>query len=230
MTALLKAENLCKEYSRGSRKFLALDNVNLDVSAGDFVSIIGRSGSGKSTLLNIIAGMLAPTSGKVFLHGADISGKPDAELSRLRNDTVGFIPQGASALPALTVLENVMLPFCLYPHEGDGEGYARMLLERFGIASLAGSYPDELSGGELRRALIARALINHPEVVIADEPTSDLDVKSSLEVMKIFAGLNAEGVTLLVVSHDLESLKYSRSVYTMSEGRLTPGMSLALGA
>ena len=119
-----------------------------------------------------------------------------------------------------------MLPFCLYPHDGDGETYARSLLERFGIAGLAGAYPPELSGGELRRALIARALINHPEIIIADEPVSDLDVNSADEVMRIFAGLNSEGVTLLIVSHDLEGLKYSKSVYTMSEGRLFEGNKL----
>ena len=224
---MLSVKNLCKDYPRGGRKFTALDNVNLEVNAGDFVSVIGRSGSGKSTLLNILAGLLSPTSGKVYFHGSDLAAMTDSELSRLRNDAIGFIPQGASALPALSVLENVILPFCLYPHEGDGETYARSLLERFGIAGLAGAYPSDLSGGELRRALIARALINHPEIIIADEPVSDLDVKSADEVMRLFAGLNAEGVTLLIVSHDLEGLKYSGRVYTMSEGRLLEGNRLA---
>ena len=114
-----------------------------------------------------------------------------------------------------------MLPFCLYPHGGDGEGYARILLEKFGIDGLADSYPSELSGGELRRVLIARALINHPEIVIADEPTSDLDTQTTGSIMKIFSELNAEGITLLIVSHDMDTLKYGKKVYTMNDGRLT---------
>lgn len=219
-------KDLCKEYSRGNKNFLALDNINLEIASGDFTNIIGRSGSGKSTLLNIIAGMLSPSSGSVYFHGEDLSRKTDSELSRIRNDSIGFIPQGASALPALTVMENILLPFYLYHHDGDAENYARELLDKFSIADLAGSYPADLSGGELRRALIARALINHPEIVIADEPVSDLDVNSADEVMKIFAALNAEGVTLLIVSHDMDSLKYGRKVYTMENGRLSEGNTL----
>ena len=225
---MLTVRNLCREYSRGGSwvKFLALDSVNLDVKAGEFVSIIGRSGSGKSTLLNIIAGLLSPSSGSVLLHGADLAGMSDSELSRIRSEVIGFIPQGASALPGLTVMENVLLPYALYHSDPQAETYASELLSRFGIAHLAESYPDELSGGELRRALIARALINHPEIVAADEPVSDLDVKSADEVMKIFAELNREGVTLLIVSHDLEGLKYSESVYTMTDGKLSAGNML----
>lgn len=223
---IIEARNIIKEYLRGGRKFLALDGVNIGICAGDFVNIIGRSGSGKSTLLNIIAGMLSPSSGHVYFHGADISQKTDAELSLMRNKNIGFIPQGASALPALNVIENVLMPYCLYHNDAGAENYAHELLERFGISHLAGAYPDELSGGELRRALIARAVLNRPEIVIADEPTSDLDVKSAEEVMRIFAGLNAEGVAVLVVSHDLESLKYGKRVFTMESGKLIEGDNL----
>ena len=223
---ILSVKNLCKEYSRGNRKFLALDNVNFEISAGEFVNIIGRSGSGKSTLLNIMAGMMSPTSGQVLFHGEDISSKPDSELSMIRNRHIGFIPQGASALPALNIAENVRLPRCIYGEDGGAEDEAHKLLSKFGIEHLAESYPDELSGGELRRALIARALINHPEIIIADEPVSDLDAESSDEVMRIFAGLNAEGVTLLVVSHDLDSLKYGSRVCTMEAGKLSEGNTL----
>ena len=135
MAAVLNLKDLCKEYSRGGRSFFAVDHVSLTVESGDFVNVVGRSGSGKSTLLNLAAGMLAPTSGSVELDGVELAGKSDAELSRLRCDRIGFIPQGAAALPNLTVLENVMLPFCLYPRGGDGEGAARLLLERFGIGA-----------------------------------------------------------------------------------------------
>ena len=215
MQTVVKLKDICKKYYRGGVSFNAVDNVSLDVYAGDYVNIIGRSGSGKSTLLNIAAGMLSPSSGSAEVCGVTLSQAGD------RNDKIGFIPQGDSSLPNLNVLENIMLPFCLYPHGGDGEGYARILLEKFGIDMLAYSYPSELSGGELRRVLIARALINHPEIVIADEPTSDLDTQTTGSIMKIFSELNAEGITLLIVSHDMDTLKYGKKVYTMNDGRLT---------
>ena len=224
---VLRLNNLCKEYPRGAATFRAVDHASLDVAAGDFMNIIGRSGSGKSTLLNLASGMLSPTSGTVELDGRTLNGLDDAALSRIRNDTIGFIPQGASALPNLTALENVRLPFCLYPREGDGEGAARFLLEKFGVAHLADSYPSELSGGELRRVLIARALINRPKLVIADEPTSDLDVESARDVMELFARLNREGLTLLLVSHDLDALKYGNRVFTMDAGKLKEGNRLS---
>ena len=221
MHTVVKLKDICKKYYRGGVSFNAVDNVSLDIYAGDYVNIIGRSGSGKSTLLNITAGMLSPSSGSMEVCGVSFSQADDDTLSRLRNDKIGFIPQGDSSLPNLNVLENIMLPFCLYPHGGDGEGYARILLEKFGIDRLANSYPSELSGGELRRVLIARALINHPEIVIADEPTSDLDTQTTCSIMKIFSELNAEGITLLIVSHDMDTLKYGKKVYTMNNGRLT---------
>ena len=208
MAPVLRLTDLCREYRRGDRRFLAVDHVSLDVEAGSCVSIIGRSGSGKSTLLNL----------------ADLG---DARLSRLRCDAIGFIPQGPSALPGLTVLENVLLPFVLWPHGGDGEGAARLLLSRFGIEGLADAYPEDLSGGELRRALIARALVNRPSIVIADEPTSDLDAVSRRGVMECLAALQDDGTTLLVVSHDLDTLDFADRVYTMADGRLTEGNGLS---
>ena len=226
MSEILRLHDVSREYFRGGVPFLAVKGVNLTIESGDFVNIIGRSGSGKSTLINIAAGMLTPTSGSVELFGEDLSGKDDEYLSRLRNDRIGFIPQGMSLLPNLTVLENVVLPFFMYPHGGDGEGYGRIMLDRLEILHLADSYPDELSGGEMRRAVIARALVNRPEIVIADEPTSDLDVISAQNIMNIFAGLNSEGLTLLVVSHDLEALKYGKRIFTMSSGTLTEGQHI----
>ena len=222
MPCVIKVKNLCKEYKRGSTKFNAVDNVNFEIEEGDFVHVIGRSGSGKSTLINMIAGMLSPTSGEIEIDGENIIGKNDYELSRMRNNKIGFIPQGASALPNLTVLENILLPFYLWPHGGDGEGFARILLERFEIVSLENSYPSELSGGELRRVLIVRALINNPEIIIADEPTSDLDTESSENIMKTFSNLNKDNnMTLLIVSHDLGTLRYGKRVLTMNNGNLS---------
>lgn len=223
MSEILSLHEVSREYVRGGVPFLAVNHVNLTLDSGDFVNIIGRSGSGKSTLVNIAAGMLTPTSGSVELFGEGLAGKSDVYLSRLRNDRIGFIPQGMSLLPNLTVLENVVLPFFMYPHGGDGEGYGRIMLDRMEILHLADSYPAELSGGEMRRAVIARAMVNRPEIVIADEPTSDLDVISAQNIMNIFAELNSEGLALLVVSHDLEVVKYGRNVFTMDSGTLTEG-------
>ncbi len=229
MNALLEFVNLSKEYTRGGVKFLAVNDVSLKITACDFVNIIGRSGSGKSTLLNLAAGMLSPSSGRIILDGEDISRKNDSELSQIRNNKIGFIPQGASALPNLTVIENILLPFYLYPHGGDGEGRAYILMEFLGIERLADSYPSELSGGELRRALIARAMINSPRIIIADEPTSDLDVNSAHEVMEFFSHINDEDTAILMVSHDLDNLKYGKRVYTMTGGILTEGNNLSAG-
>ena len=223
MSEIMRLHNVSKEYVRGGLPFLAVKDVNLTIESGDFVNIIGRSGSGKSTLINMAAGMLTPTSGSVELFGEFLGGKDDEYLSRLRNDKIGFIPQGMSLLPNLTVLENVVLPFFMYPHGGDGEGYGKIMLDRMEILNLADAYPEELSGGEKRRAVIARAMVNRPEIVIADEPTSDLDVISAQNIMKIFAELNNDGLTLLIVSHDLESIKYGRRVFTMENGTLTEG-------
>ncbi len=218
---ILRFENITKIFnSRSSLK--ALDNITLEIESGDFVNIIGRSGSGKSTLLKISAGILTPTSGEIELDGENLANKSDSELSRIRNYKIGFIPQGASVLPNLTIIENVILPAILWEHGGDITGYAMILLEKFGIANLANSYPSEVSGGELRRALIARALINHPKIILADEPTSNLDSESSQNILQIFSRLNSqENVTLLLVSHDLDTLKFGKRVFEMNDGILT---------
>ena len=233
MSNLLKLTDVCKEYQR-ERKFFAVNNVNLEIKTGDFVNIIGRSGSGKSTLLNISAGILTATSGSIEFDGENFSQKNDYELSKIRNEKIGFIPQGASALPNLTIIENVLLPYYLYSslyakeRRGDPEGYAYILLEKFGIENLRDSFPSEISGGELRRALIARALINRPKIIIADEPTSDLDIESSRNIMETFKKLNEEGMTLLIVSHDFDTLKYGNRVYTMNSGILSEGTNFTI--
>ena len=230
MPYVLQITNLCKEYTRRSVPFKAVNNVSLSINTGDFINIIGRSGSGKSTLLNMTAGMLTPTSGSIELDGENFSGKNDSELSKIRNEKIGFIPQGASALPNFTVIENILLPFYLWAHGGDGEGFAYILLERLGISHLANSYPSELSGVELRRVLIARALINNPKIIIADEPTSDLDIDSTKNIMEIFVNLNKEGITFLIVSHDFATLKYGNRIYTMNDGVLTKGNAFIVKA
>ena len=218
--SILKLNSVCKKYFRGHEAFNAVNNISLEINPGDFINIIGKSGSGKSTLLKLCAGLLTPSSGNIEFNGENLNLKSDDELSYIRNNQIGYIPQNAQALENLNVIENILLPFYLYKHAGDGEGYARILLEKFGIEKLFKSYPDELSGGELRRVLIARAMINNPKIIIADEPTSSLDAESSENVMEIFNNLNSDGITIILVSHDLETLKYGKTIFKMEAGNL----------
>ncbi|MDR0589541.1 MAG: ABC transporter ATP-binding protein, partial [Spirochaetaceae bacterium] len=184
---LLELRDLGKEYRRGGRAFNAVNRVNLSLGPGDFISVIGRSGSGKTTLLNMGAGLLKPTQGSVFFEGKDIYALEDKEISFLRNKKIGYVPQGQSLLSNFTVFDNVCMPWFLFKREGDVEGRAFTLLEKVGISRLASSYPKELSGGEMRRTAIARALINEPRLLIADEPTGDLDAQTTAEILRLFS-------------------------------------------
>jgi ABC-type lipoprotein export system ATPase subunit len=221
---LLEIKELRKEYRRGGRLFAAVDGVDLSIARGDFVSIVGRSGSGKSTLLNMIAGLLAPTSGSIFLDGTDLRTLKDREMSGFRNSRLGYVPQGTSALSNLTVFDNVRLPYYLAKRQGDPSGRALFLLDEVGLASFAGMYPAQLSGGELRRVFIARALMNTPELLIADEPTADLDTETTGEIMELFSRINKNGTAVLVVTHEPDTLEYGNRVLTMSSGRLAEGL------
>lgn len=224
---ILEIRDLVKEYQRGGKTFRAVNEVNLGIEEGEYVNIIGRSGSGKSTLLNMVSGLLTPTSGEIYIDGEDIVKKSDKEMSRFRNYKIGFVPQGADLLYNLNIFDNVMLPFYMYKREADAAGRAAYLLETLGLKAMQDNYPAELSGGELRRVLIARALMNQPKILIADEPTSDLDIENTAEVMEIFRKINADGTTLLIVTHELDTLEYGGKVYTMCEGRLEEGRHLA---
>ncbi len=223
---LLKLETLSKTYQRAGRDFNAVHAVDFTLKEGEFISIIGRSGSGKTTLLNMITGLVKPTSGKVLLLGEDLYAKTDDQISKIRNTTIGYIPQQIALLGNLNVTENICLPYFLYPREGDPLGRAHIILEQLGIAHLAKSYPKELSGGERKRVLIARAMLNEPKLIIADEPTSDLDIESTKEVMQIFETLNDAGTTLILVTHELDTVDYTKKLYTMSEGSLVEGKIL----
>jgi putative ABC transport system ATP-binding protein len=218
---LLRLQDLTKEYRRGGRAFNAVNRASLSIEPGDFISIIGRSGSGKSTLLNMSAGLMKPTSGTVFFDGKDIYQLDDKEISWFRNEKIGYVPQGQSLLSNFTVLENVCIPWFLFKREGDAEGRAFILLEKVGISHLAASYPKELSGGEMRRVAIARALINNPRLLIADEPTSDLDAQTTAEIMRLFKAIAQEGTAVLIVTHELDTLDYGNKTYSMDAGNLT---------
>jgi putative ABC transport system ATP-binding protein len=220
--ALLELNQLTKEYKRGGRSFNAVNGVSLSVERGDFISIIGRSGSGKSTLLNMSAGLVKPSQGTVLFDGTDICRLNDREISLFRNEKIGYVPQGQSLLSNVTVLENVCIPWFLFKREGEPEERALALLEKTGIVHLAASYPKELSGGEMRRVAIARGIINKPALLIADEPTSDLDAETTVEIMRLLSDITQEGTAVLIVTHELDTLSYGNRTYSMNAGSLTP--------
>lgn len=219
---ILKAEAVTKKYFRKSSEsnfFYAVSETTLELREGSITEITGRSGSGKSTLLNMLAGLLRPSSGRVLLGETDIYSLKDKELSRLRNSSIGVIPQGQTGLDSLTVIENVILPSVLYKVSLNSEERAMELLEKVGIAQLAHSYPKELSGGELRRLAIARALINSPAVLLADEPTGDLDDENTKLVLEILRNFADDGVSVLLVTHEAEAEKYADVIYRMNAGK-----------
>jgi putative ABC transport system ATP-binding protein len=223
---LLEVRGLTKEYKRASKAFAAVNNVDLSIEHKDFVSIIGKSGSGKSTLLNMLAGLLTQTSGSVVLDDQDISKLNDYEISYLRNKKIGYIAQGQSLLPSLTVLDNVLLPFHMFETNGDATDRAKQLLDGVGLSDFYNVFPAQLSGGEQRRVAIARAMINSPVILIADEPTSNLDSKTSKEIMELFSQIAEKGTVVLLVTHDLDIVKYGNRVLVMEDGLLNESKSI----
>jgi len=217
----LQVNHLTKEYTQGDLPFVALKDVNFSIPRGAFISITGRSGSGKSTLLNIIAGLTLPTSGSVLLDGADIFDRSDTALSLYRNATIGCVPQQSSILTSLTVLDNIRLPFHLVTREGDSMQEAQRLLKMVGLEKLGNRMPKRLSGGQLKRVAIARAMINRPSFLLVDEPTGDLDAQTTAEIMGIFRQLADDGTAILMVTHELETTEYADQRFHMDHGVLT---------
>ncbi|NLC22939.1 MAG: ABC transporter ATP-binding protein [Oxalobacter sp.] len=218
---MLELIGVGKNYLRGGVPFAAVDDVSLKMEKGDFLSIVGRSGSGKSTLLNMIAGLLKPDRGEIRFAEQDIAQLDDRAMSALRNARIGYIPQGASLLPNFTVTDNIRLPWYLSgKRETDASGRAQYLLGEVGLSHLADAYPAQLSGGEMRRVAIARALINTPDLLVADEPTSDLDAVSIQDVMDLLARIHQRGTALLLVTHELDTVAYSERVALMRSGRV----------
>ncbi|HET9753562.1 MAG TPA: ABC transporter ATP-binding protein [Myxococcales bacterium] len=200
---MIELRGVAKSYHLCGREIVALAPLDLSIGDGEFVSIVGHSGSGKSTLLSLIGGISRPDAGSVRVDGTDIGGHGDAALSRLRNQRFGFIYQFASLIPTLTALENVQLPTVF--GKNHAEKGARRLLEQVGLGADAERYPSELSGGEQQRVAIARAFVNQPGIVLADEPTGDLDEETEAQVMHFFEEINRErGVTILMVTHSGE--------------------------
>ena len=218
----LKAEGVSRRYFRQSKLsnvFLAVKETSLILPAGQLTEITGRSGSGKSTLLHMLAGLLTPTTGRVLLGSTDLYALDDTERSKLRNKSIGVIPQGQTALRSLTVLENVKLPCVMYGDEVTDDT-ALELLERVGLAALRYAWPNELSGGELRRLAIARALLRKTAVLLADEPTGSLDDKNTHAVLRLLRQCADKGAAVLLVTHEREAAEYADRMLCMSDGNI----------
>lgn len=217
---ILKVENLTKTYGSGENLVNAVDDVSFSVEKGEFVAIVGASGSGKSTLLHLIGGVDRPTSGKIFVDGNDISKMNDEKLAVFRRRQVGIVYQFYNLIPILTVEENITLPCDL-----DGRGVDRerleMILDSFGLRARRKHLPNQLSGGQQQRTSIARALINNPSLVLADEPTGNLDSKSSEEVMSMLKMCNQSyGQTVIMITHNLDIAKQADRIITISDGKI----------
>ena len=220
---IIEATGLTKEFARargGKRLFTAVHPLDICLEERQLTVVSGHSGSGKSTLANMLAGILTPTAGNVRLDGTDLYSLRDEELSRLRNERIGLVPQGHTALRALTVLDNVLLPSILYTKDEAPADRARELLAAVGLGDLADAAPTELSGGELRRMAIARALLMEPAVVVADEPTAGLDSANATAVLTLLRDAADRGTAVLVVSHEAEAQRFADRSYVMEDGHL----------
>lgn len=218
----LTAEKISKKYNRktgGAGYFYAVGETDFAPEENALTAVFGKSGSGKTTLLHMLGGLLAPDSGRVLADGRDIYALSDKALSAFRNRYIGVIPQGSTPIASLTVLENVLLPSLMAGEHA--EAYALELLETVGIAALRDAMPGELSGGELRRMAIARALINKPSIVLADEPTGDLDDENTAKVLSLLRDTAAGGAAVLLVTHESEAANYADIVLKMDGGKLT---------
>ena len=220
---LLAAENLSKRYLRKSAQsnfFYAVQELSLSLGEGSFTALTGRSGSGKPTLLCMLSGLLKPDEGRVTLDGRDLYALCDRELSLFRNRAIAFIPQKANLVPSLNVLENILLPASLYQGTADAKR-AQELMEALDIAPLQSARPFELSGGETRRAAIARALLAKPGIILADEPTGDLDDENTKTVLTLLAQAAGDGAAVLMVTHDPLASAAAQRRLVMNAGRLT---------
>lgn len=218
--SLLKLDNLCKFYGEDETLVKAVDSVNLTVEEGEFIAILGASGSGKSTLLHMIGGVDEPTIGHVYLNSQDIYALNDSKQSKLRRESISIVYQFYNLIPTLNVVENITLPLDLSRKKVDQE-YLDELLKLLKLEDRKKHLPNELSGGEQQRVAIGRALIARPNIILADEPTGNLDSKNSLEVMNILKRANAiYKQTIIMVTHDEELAKYAKRIITMKDGNI----------
>jgi putative ABC transport system ATP-binding protein len=223
MAAVIKLENFSKTYFTDAGEVHAVRGVTLAIEPGEFVAVMGASGSGKSTLMNTIGCLDRPTGGKYWLDGVDVGELDRNELADLRNEKIGFVFQGFNLLSRTSALENVELPM-LYARPGirghEQRERALKALETVGLAERADHHPNQLSGGQQQRVAIARALVNQPKLLLADEPTGNLDTRTSIEIMGVFQTLNAQGMTVVMVTHELDIAHYAARIVVMRDGRV----------
>lgn len=221
MAEIIRLVDIVKSYIMGDSVVHALDHVNVQIGEGEFTSIMGPSGSGKSTMMNILGCLDRPTSGHYFLRGRDIAGYNDDELAHTRNAEIGFVFQNFNLLPKLTAQVNVALPL-VYAGINEEERMVRAAraLESVGLGNRLDHKPNEMSGGQRQRVAIARALVNNPAIIMADEPTGNLDTKSSYEIMDIFKAMNDEGKTIVMVTHEPDIAQQTKRILVMRDGRL----------
>ena len=220
---VLKLENLSRTYDLGKRKVPALQNVNLQVNRGEFVAIMGPSGSGKTTMLNVLGCLDKPTEGKVLLDNVDVTKLPEKELYKIRRSKIGFIFQTFNLLPYLNARENVELPMeCSGIPKSERGKKAKELLQMVNLSGREEHRPQKLSAGEQQRVAIARALANDPAIILADEPTGNLDAKNKQEIVKLLANLNiTRGTTIIMVTHDIHVASHTERMLLLSDGRIT---------
>ena len=218
---LIKVKNAIRTYQMGDETFYALNNVSFEINEGEFVAIIGQSGSGKSTLMNMLGCLDVPTAGTYLLQGEDVSRMSDDELSYIRNKEIGFVFQGFNLIQSLTAIENVELPL-IYRKvpKNQRRELAVKALERVGLGNRMTHKPSEMSGGQQQRVAIARAIAQAPPIILADEPTGNLDSNSSKEIMGILKGLNEEGRTIILITHDSDIAMEAKRIIHIKDGRI----------
>lgn len=221
MDNLIQITDICKVYNPGENEVRALDHVSLNIDKGEYVAIIGQSGSGKSTLMNMLGCLDVPSSGTYILNGTDVSSLSDDELSDIRNQEIGFIFQGFNLIPSFTAIENVELPL-LYRGVSRSKRHelAIQALEKVGLGARVTHKPSEMSGGQQQRVAIARAIAQAPPVILADEPTGNLDSASSKEIIEILKKLHAEGRTVILITHDNEIAAQAKRVIRIKDGKV----------
>jgi putative ABC transport system ATP-binding protein len=221
MDPVIRIENLQKEYKTDAGPVPVLKGIDLAIHPGEFLAIMGPSGSGKSTFMNILGCLDVPTAGKYFLSGRDVGTLNSDQLARLRNEVIGFVFQGFNLLPRANLEDNVALPL-VYCNVQKAERIerARSMLDKVGLGKYPESFPNQISGGQQQRVAIARALVNRPELILADEPTGNLDTKTSGEIMHLFRQLNEEGITIVLVTHEPDIATYARRLVKFLDGKL----------
>ncbi|WP_246853583.1 ABC transporter ATP-binding protein [Rufibacter aurantiacus] len=219
MSTIIKTENISRMYQMGNETIHALRSISIEIKRGEYVAFMGPSGSGKSTLMNIVGCLDTPTSGTYILNGNDVSNMADNELATVRNKEIGFVFQTFNLLPRSSSLENVALPL-VYAGFGKSEREERAMaaLDSVGLGSRAKHKPNELSGGQRQRVAIARALVNDPSIILADEPTGNLDTKTSYEIMGLFEALHAKGNTIIMVTHEDDIAHYAHRIVRLRDG------------